>query len=656
LAKRIGVFVCHCGINIAQNVDVKALTEFASKIDGVVVAENYKYMCSDIGAKLIKDSIKKHKLNGIVIACCSPRMHEHTFRGVVEAGGINAFNLEIANIREQCSWVHTDIKSATEKAKALVRGAVAKAKLLEPLETSKIKVTQAALVIGGGIAGIQSSLDLAEEGYKVYLIEKSPTIGGRMAQLDKTFPTLDCSGCILTPKMMDVANNSNIELLTCSEVTGVKGSIGNYIVKVKKKARYVDLDKCTGCGDCVNACRLKGRISSEFDEGMGKRSAIFIPFPQAVPLKCTIDKNSCLMLTRGKCGTGPLCVEACEAKAIDFKQKDEEIEIKVGTIIVATGYDLIDPNSMYEYGYARSDDVITSLQMERLINSSGPTGGEILRPSNKEKPKSITYILCVGSRDETECTWCCRIGCMSALKHVYLLKEKLGDDVEINICYTDIRSFGKGYEEFYRKIRGIKTNFFRGRPSEVRNIGDYLTIDIFDTTTNKLFEIKTDLVVLVPALVPRADSDEFARILRISQSADGFLLEAHPKLRPIDTFTGGIFITGCCQGPKDIQDTVAQASGAAARAANILSKKELESEPLISCVDKDLCSGCSTCITICPYNAIELDKEKDGRSYAKVNEALCMGCGACVASCPSGAMQQKGFKDKQIKPMIEEIL
>ena len=655
MSNKIGVFVCHCGINIASTVDVKDLVNYAKTLDKVIVSKDYKYMCSDVGANLIKDSIKKHKLDGIVIACCSPRMHEHTFRGVVEAGGVNAFNLEISNIREQCSWAHDDKEMATEKAKSLIRGAVAKAKLLEPLETSKIKVVPEALVIGGGISGIQTALDLAEEGHKVYLVEKSPSIGGRMAQLDKTFPTLDCSSCILTPKMMEVANNSNIELLTYSEVIGVDGSIGNYTVKIKKKARYVDMDKCTGCGDCVAACRLKDRILSEFDEGMGKRSAIYMPFPQAIPLKCTIDNEHCLLLTRGKCGTGPLCVESCEAGAIDFKQKDEEIEVNVGAIIVATGYDLLDPQSLYEYGYARSKDVITSLQMERLISSSGPTVGEILRPSNGEKPKSITYILCVGSRDETQCTWCCRIGCMSALKHVYLLKEKLGDDVEINICYTDIRSFGKGYEEFYRNIRGMNTNFIRGRPSEVRNAGDYLSIDIFDTTTNKLFEIKTDLVVLVPALVPRADAGDFARLLRISQSEDGFLLEAHPKLRPIDTFTGGIFITGCCQGPKDIQDSVAQSSGAAARAANILSKKELEAEPLISYVEEDLCSGCSTCISVCAYNAIELIKDDD-KSHAKVNEALCMGCGACVASCPSGAMQQRGYKDKQLKPMIEETL
>jgi heterodisulfide reductase subunit A len=655
MSKKIGVFICHCGVNIASNVDIEELKNYSSNLENVVISKDYKYMCSDNGAKLIKDSINKFKLDSVVIACCSPRMHENTFRGVVEEGGVNAFNLEISNIREQCSWAHEDKKSATEKAKSLVRGAIAKARLLESLNKSKISVNQNALVIGGGISGIQTSLDLAEKGFKVYLVEKTPSIGGKMAQLDKTFPTLDCSGCILTPKMMEVANNPNIDLITYSEIENIDGNIGNYTVKIRKKPRYVNLDKCTGCCDCIDACRLKDRISNEFDMGLGKRSAIFIPFPQAIPMKCTIDEHNCLMLKHGKCGKGPLCVEACDAKAIDFTQKEKIFEINVGAIVVATGYDLLDLNNVYEYGYSRYKDVITTLEMERLISSSGPTSGEILCPSNKKIPKSITYVLCIGSRDETSCSWCCRIGCMSALKQMYLIKEKLGSQVELNIAYTDIRSYGKGYEEFYRKIRGENTNFFRGKPSDIRKIEDQITMDVFDTTTNKLFEIKTDLVVLVPELIPKVDSDVFSRILHISQSPDGFFLEAHPKLRPMDTFTAGIFLAGCCQGPKDIQDSVSHASGAAGRAANILSKKELEVEPELAFVDDEYCSGCSMCISICAYNAIELIEE-NGKKQAKVNKALCKGCGACVVSCPSGAMQQLGFKDKQIVPMVKETI
>jgi heterodisulfide reductase subunit A len=528
--------------------------------------------------------------------------------------------------------------------------------MLESLESPTISVTPKALVIGGGIAGIQTSLDLANAGYHVTLVEQSPSIGGRMAQLDKTFPTLDCSSCILTPKMMEVSNHPNIDLITYAEVKNVEGSIGHYTVTITKHPRYVDMEKCTGCDDCAAVCRMKDRIPNEFDMKMGKRGAAYIPFPQAIPLKYVIDPEHCLFLTRGKCGTSPACQEACIPKAIDFTQKAEDIERTVGVIIVATGYDVMDPSSLYEYGYSNSSDVLTTLELERFISSSGPTSGEIICPSTGEKPHSITFILCVGSRDETENPWCCRIGCMSALKHVYLLREKLGDKVEINICYNDIRSFGKGYEEFYRTIRGVNTNFFRGRPSEVRPMNDHLKIDIFDTMTNKLFEIKTDMVILVPALVPRTNSNILNRVLHISQSGDGFFLEAHPKLRPMDTFTDGIFLAGCCQGPKDIQDSVSQASGAASRALTILTKKELEIEPLIAQVNEETCSGCGVCVSLCSFNAIELIKDKEGKTKSKVNEALCKGCGACVGACPSGAMQQHGFKDTQIIPMVDETI
>ncbi|MBN1280887.1 MAG: CoB--CoM heterodisulfide reductase iron-sulfur subunit A family protein [Candidatus Thermoplasmatota archaeon] len=651
--RRVGVFVCHCGINIAQTVDVKALADYAGTLPNVVIAKEYKYMCSDVGATLIKDSIKKHKLDAVVIASCSPRMHEHTFRRVAKDGGVNPYRVEIANIREQCSWAHTTKEAATEKAKALVRSAVGKARLLEPLEPSMIPVVPKALVIGGGIAGIQAALDLANDGFDITLVERQPSIGGHMAQLDKTFPTLDCSSCILTPKMMEVANHEKIELLTYAELQNVEGSIGNYTVTIKKKPRYVTLDKCTGCGDCAAACRLKDRVVSEFNEGLGKRSAAYMPFPQAVPLKYCIDDSTCLFLTKGKCGDEPACQKACAQGAIDFTQKEELVERKVGAIIVTTGYQLLDPGRLYEYGYTTSPDVITSLELERLISSSGPTKGEILRPSNQQKPKSVTFILCAGSRDETQCTWCCRIGCMSALKQVYLLKEKLGEDVEINLCYQDIRAYGKGYEEFYRKVRGLPTNLFRGRPSEVRDMKEYLKIDIFDTTTSKLFEIKTDLVVLIPALMPQADATAFARLLRLTLSGDGFFLEAHPKLRPVDTFVNGIFIAGCCQGPKDIQDTVSQASAAASRAATILTKKELEIDPLIAMVDEEACTGCGICVEVCPYEARTLNERT---RIAEVNEALCAGCGACIAACPSNASIHKNFTKKQLLNMVDDMM
>ncbi len=651
--RRIGVFVCHCGINIAQNVDVKALTEYASHLNGVVVAKEYKYMCSDVGATLIKDTIKEFSLDGLVIASCSPRMHEHTFRRVANDGGVNPYRVEISNIREQCSWAHNNREQATEKAKYLVRSAVSKALTLEPLKPSTLKVIPEALVIGAGIAGIQTSLDLANDGFKVHLVERDPSIGGHMAQLDKTFPTLDCSSCILTPKMMEVANHENIELLSYAEIASIEGSIGNYTVKIKKKPRYVDVDKCTGCGDCATACRLKDRIVSEFNQGMGKRGAAYMPFPQAVPLKYVIDEKKCLYLTKGKCGDEPLCKKACAQNAIAFDQKEEIIERKVGAIVVATGYDVMDPTLVYEYGYDQSPDVITTLELERLISSSGPTKGEILRPSNQQKPKSVTFILCVGSRDETQCTWCCRIGCMTALKQVYLLREKLGEDVEINVCYNDLRSFGKGYEEFYRKVRGLHTNMFRGHPSEVRTMKDDLKIDIFDTTTSKLFEIKTDMVVLVPAMMPRTDATEFARLLHLTLSGDGFFLEAHPKLRPVDTFVNGIFIAGCCQAPKDIQDTVAQAGAAASRAATILSQDELEIDPLIAMVDEDACTGCGICVEICPYEARTLNERK---RIAEVNDALCTGCGGCIAACPSNASIHKNFTKKQLLNMVDDIM
>lgn len=637
---KIGVYVCHCGVNIGGVVDVEAVKDYAATLPNVVVAEDYKYMCSDPGQTLIQDDIKEKGLNRVVVAACSPRLHEPTFRRAVREAGLNQFLFEFANLREHDSWVHmNEPEAATEKAKDLVRMAVAKARLLEPLEAETVSVTDKALVIGGGVAGIQSALDLADMGFKTYLVEKNPTIGGRMAQLDKTFPTLDCSMCILAPKMVDVGKHENIELLTYSEVKDVDGYIGNFKVTVEKKPRYIDESICTGCGSCTEVCPIE--IPNYFDEGVGMVKAAYIPFPQAVPLCATIDKDYCI-----ECH---LCDTACERGAINHNQKPEEVELEVGTIIVATGYDPYDAAGKKEYIYEDSQNVITGLELERYINASGPTQGHVIVPSSGETPKRVAFIQCVGSRDEQiHKPYCSRVCCMYAMKNAQLIIDH-EPDTEVAIYYMDIRAFGKGFEEFYKRSQekyGIK--FIRGRPAAViENPDKTLTVRAEDSLLGKVTEYDYDMVVLSVGLQPPANSETLRQTLGISKSADGFLMEAHPKLRPVDTLTDGIYLAGVAQGPKDIPDAVAQASGAAARAAIPMIKGEVEIEPIVAAVDEEVCGGCEVCIELCPFGAIE---KADGKAH--INIALCKGCGTCVGACPSGALDQQHFKTSQIMAQI----
>jgi len=652
---KIGVYVCHCGLNIAGVVDVEKVVEHAKSLPDVVVARHYAYMCSEPGQRMIQDDIKSHNLDRIVIATCSPRMHEETFRRAVAEAGLNPYLLEIVNLREHVSWAHSDEpEKATEKAKDLVRMGVARTKLLEPLERSKVHVEKDVLVVGGGIAGIQASLDLADAGFKVHLVEKAPSIGGRMAQLDKTFPTLDCSACILTPKMVDVAKQPNITLLTNSEVVEVKGFVGNYEVSIVKKPRYVDEKKCVGCELCTKVCPVK--VPDEFNEGLSQTRAISVYSPYAVPKVAIINPKHCLRLRFDKdvCGK---CLETCEAKAINFEQQPETIQLKVGGIILAVGSQVFDASKMPEFGYGRFKNVVSNIEFERFVNASGPTGGKIVCSSDGKSPKTVVFVQCVGSRDKRFHEYCCRVGCMATLKQAILTREHLGKDVNIYVCFNDMRAFGKAYDEFYRRARDLDINFIAGMPSDIRcDANGLLHFDVYDKGTSKLLEMRPDLVVLANGLVPNSDLGSISGLFHVSRSSDGFLLEAHPKLRPLESAVAGVFLAGTCQGPKDIPDVVAQASGAAAKVIDLLASGEIELEPLKAVVDEDLCSGCRLCESVCPFVAIEMKTETaEGaeRLRAEVIEAMCQGCGLCVSTCPTNAIKMRHYTDEQVIAQIQ---
>jgi heterodisulfide reductase subunit A len=655
-SSRIGFYVCHCGTNIARVVDVQALAAYAAKLPGVVVSREYKYMCSDPGQELIQQDIKENRLNRIVVASCSPHLHEQTFRTATAKGGLNPFYFHMVNIREHVSWVHEDRTRATQKAKDLVRAAIQRVSFHKPLERKRVPIHPDVLILGGGIAGIHAALTMADAGKHVYLVERDPTIGGHMAKFDKTFPTLDCAACILTPKMSMVRAHPNITLWTYSEVTHVEGYVGNFKVKVKRKPRYIHEELCTGCLACVDACVYKdARYPDEFNLGLGKRKPIYIPFAQATPLVVLIDPETCIQFKSGKCKK--TCVEACaERRAIDFEQREETKEIEVGTIILSTGFQVFDAKRIPNYGYGIYPNVYTALEIERLINASGPTAGEVVLRDGR-KPQSVGIIHCVGSRDENTNRWCSRVCCMYSLKLAHLLKEHTG--AEVHNFYIDMRTPGKGFEEFYDRLLKEGVHFIRGRVAEVTDWAmtpdeeGKLVIRAEDTLAGFVRRVPVDLVVLSVGLEGHADAEDVRRMFNITCSTEGFFLERHPKLAPVDTFTDGIFLAGCCQGPKDIPDTVAQAGAAAAQAMAMIDRGYMEMEPNTAWIEEELCSGCHVCIAMCPYTAIHFDAQK---KVAVLNEALCKGCGTCVAACPSGAAQQNLFQDEQLFAEVEGVL
>ncbi len=642
---RIGVYVCHCGLNIGGSVDCEAVALSAAKLDNVVIADHQLYTCSEPGQERIKQDIAEHGLNRIVVAACSPRMHEPTFRSCVQDAGLNKYMLEMANIREHCSWVHLHDKAAgTEKSKDLVRMAVARARYLEPQEEIDVPVIKKALVIGGGVAGIQAALDLADSGYEVVLVEKEPSIGGRMAQIDKTFPTMDCSICILAPKMAEVGRHPNITLMSLTEVTNIGGYIGNFSVTLRHKAKYVNED-CSACSDCMKACPQ--HAPNEFDVGLATRKAIYIPFAQAVPSQYVIDMDLCL--NKNGVRVCEKCVEACERKCINFEDHDREETFDVGTIIVCTGVDVFDAAQIPQYQYKKAPNVITSLEFERLINAGGPTHGQLIRPSDHRIPKSVAFVQCVGSRSRKTNPYCSNVCCMNTIKDALLIKEHW-PETEIKVFYIDIRAFGKGFEDLFQRSKMEGVQFIQGLPGEIvqrkngnlRMIGELMML-------HELYDIEVEMVILSVGLKPSIGSDVVRKYLTLSRTSGGFFMVAHPKLRPVDTATRGVFLAGCSEGPKDIKEAVTQASAAAARANIIMHRGMVTVEAITARVDESMCTGCGLCAKVCPYQAIQINDRKK----AVVIDAACSGCGTCSAECKFDAITMRHFTDRQILAQID---
>ncbi|MCP4901744.1 MAG: CoB--CoM heterodisulfide reductase iron-sulfur subunit A family protein [bacterium] len=645
---RIGVYVCQCGTNISDAVDVEEVVQFARSLDDVEICRDSKFLCAESGQDLIQNDIRSLGLERVVVAACSPLMHETTFREACQAAGLNPFNLQIANIREQVAWVTPDRQQATEKSKRVVDAAVRRVALHESLHIKKMPVAQAVLVVGAGITGIEAALSLAEAGKKVYLVERAPSIGGHMAMLDRTFPTLDCSACILVPKMASAAEHPNITLFTCSEVEEVGGYVGSFRVRVRKDARFVDEDLCNGCGLCVERCPW-GDIPSEYDQGMGVRTAVYFPFNQSVPHLPLIDQDNCAHFQSDTCS---ICANVCPTAAIDFDQQEEHHDLEVGAIILATGYETFDPTRAVQYGYGRWDNIVTSLQFERLCHPSGPTAGRIIMKDGTE-PKSIAVLHCIGSRDINFNRHCSRICCMTSLKMALLARQRTG--ARVFSFYIDMRANSKHGEEFYEQAQRAGVVFIHGKGTEVIHGRDKLLVKAEDTLLGQRVLVPVDMVILGVGLEPRSNAPEIARQFGIGCTQQGFFMERHVKFAPVQTANKGIFIAGACQGPKDIPDSVAQGAAAAAGALGLLDRGVVDTLPTVAAVNPDLCSGCSLCIRDCPYQAIE-PAVNEKRDVVEVNDVLCKSCGSCAATCPAGAISQLGFTSEQIHAEIEGLL
>jgi heterodisulfide reductase subunit A len=639
--ERIGVYVCHCGTNIAATVDCKAVSEYAQGLEGVVVSRDNVYTCSEPGQNQIVEDIKKFGLTKVVVASCSPKMHEKTFRKTIQDAGLNPYSLEMINLREQCSWVHKDKNEGTKKAKDLVRGGVLRAARLEALYPKEMTMSKDVLVIGGGIAGISASLQLANSGYKVYLVEKRPSIGGRMAQLSKTFPTLDCAPCILSPRMVDVAANPNIALYTGTEVVNFSGTPGSYKVKVRIGAKGVDPKKCIGCAKCEKVCPV--RSLNEFEECLYERKAIYKPFPQAVPASYVVDFERCK-----KCGA---CVKVCSAHAIDLEEKERYQEFEVGAAIVATGFDMFDVKKLKEYDTSLPD-VITATQMERLMINECGAGMVLKRKADGNRVKKVAYVLCAGSRTrKVGVPYCSKICCNYAIKQSVILRKTF-PYMQVYIYYIDIRAAGRGFEEFYVRSQeeyGVK--FIHGKVSDIQKGANGIMVRAEDVTLGEIIENEFDMVVLCTAMLPSKGTDALAKLLKVPLGEDGFISEKHPKLDPVSSHRSGIFAAGVVLGPKDVRDSVVDGRSTAAHAIEFLGTGKMLIDPVKAfVVDGMKCTKWKACEAICPVKAIAVDE------FPRIDTIACIGCGACVSECPERVLDLAHYTDSQIDAEMRGIM
>lgn len=651
--QRIGVYLCRCGANIGGVIDVSAVAEYVRSLDGVAIVRENGFMCSESGQELLVNDIKDHGLDRVVVAACSPHLHEETFRMAAVRAGLNPFLVVVCNVREQIAWIADSGQAASVRAQSQVAATVARVGYQREIVPERVPVNPATLVVGGGIAGIEAALRIASAGYGVYLVEQGPSLGGHMAQLDTTFPALECGACILTPRMSAVAHHPGITLLTMSEVEAVAGGIGNFTVRVRTNPRSVSPELCNGCGICEEKCP-KRVVDTGHNAGLGNRKAIHFPFAQAVPFVPVLERSDCLYFSTGKCR---LCEKFCPTGAIDLKEKEVFREIGVGQIIIATGYSLFNAARISQYGYGRFADVFSALEMERMLSSIGPTGGKVVRRDGITQPKRVAIIHCVGSRDRNYHEYCSKVCCMYSLKFARQIMEKTG--AEVFNFYIDIRTPGKGCEEFYHQLQEKGGYFIRGRVAMVMEAAftvteeGHLIVQVEDTMIGRTRRIPVDMVILSPAMEPRGDAVQLATKFGLSCDVNGFLSEAHAKVSPVATMNPGVLIAGCCQGPKDIAETVAQAGAAAGQVLATIARGEVVIDPVRATIDADHCCGCRICNDLCPCQAITYDGE---RKISKIITLLCCGCGTCVAACPSGVIDMGQFTGDQVVAEIEGLL